>query len=87
MNADLELNQLTLTGAISLLTYLQYAQFQQQALEAGAIAATLCNMLSQLNQQYPGLAAGYGWQEISTPALHSPAMDQPARTIAHSQAA
>lgn len=87
MDAYCDLDQLTLTGAISLLTYLQYAQFQQQALDAGAIAATLCQMLSQINQQCPGLVAGYGWQEISTPAIHTPAMDQPARTISHSQAA
>ncbi|HIK43020.1 hypothetical protein [Thermoleptolyngbya sp. M55_K2018_002] len=72
MNANSELNQLTLTGAMSLLTYLQYAQFQQQALEAGAIAATLCEMLNQLHQQYPGIADDYGWQPTDAPALPMP---------------
>lgn len=74
---NLELNQLTLTGAISLLTYLQYAQFQRQALEAGAIAATLCELLNQLHQQYPDIAADYGWQPTDAPAI----------PIAHSHAA
>lgn len=69
MNTDLELDQLTLTGAISLLTYLQYAQFQQQALESGAIAATLCELLSQLHHKYPGIAAEYGWQPMDAPAV------------------
>ncbi|MFQ3618282.1 MAG: hypothetical protein SNJ57_13565 [Cyanobacteriota bacterium] len=75
MNAEFELKQLTLTGAIGLLTYLltylQYAQFQQQAPEAGAIAATLCEMLSQINQQYPDIIAEYGWQPIDAPAACS----------------
>lgn len=87
MDTHHDLDQLTLTGAISLLTYLQYAQFQNRALEPGAIAATLCEMLSQLNQQYPDLAADYGWQEINPPVANTPMVKQPTRPMAHSQAA
>ncbi|WP_448602656.1 hypothetical protein [Thermoleptolyngbya sp.] len=77
MDTYRDLDQLTLTGAISLLTYLQYAQFQRRALEPGAIAATLCEMLSQLNQQYPGITSSYGWEESCPPGVQ----------IAHSRVA
>jgi hypothetical protein len=59
------LEQLTLNGAITLLTYLQYAQHNSDLLNAEAVVATLCEMLNQLNTQYPQIAAGYGWQQTT----------------------
>ncbi|MDX2239491.1 MAG: hypothetical protein NW224_02300 [Leptolyngbyaceae cyanobacterium bins.302] len=57
-------DQLTLTGAMSLLTYLQYSQLSPSSVKAAAIAATLCEMLSQLEDAFPGITKEYGWEKI-----------------------
>jgi hypothetical protein len=42
------LEQLTLNGSITLLTYLQCAQLTNDSVNARAVAAALCEMLNQL---------------------------------------
>ncbi|XGV95094.1 MAG: hypothetical protein ACAF41_20395 [Leptolyngbya sp. BL-A-14] len=60
----LALEQLTLNGAVTLLTYLQHARLEDETTGTIAIAATLCEMLSQLEAMYPGITTHYGWQQI-----------------------
>ena len=61
----LAIEQLTLNGAMTLLTYLQHSRLEDEAMGATAIAALLCEMLNQLESLYPGIANAYGWQQIS----------------------
>ena len=61
----LAIEQLTLNGAVTLLTYLQHSRLEDEAMGAIAIAAMLCEMLNQLEALYPGFARSYGWQPIS----------------------
>jgi hypothetical protein len=57
-------DQLTLNGAMTLLSYLQCAHLSPSHLKATAIAATLCEMLSQLEAEFPGITHEYGWEKI-----------------------
>lgn len=59
------LEQLTLNGAMTLLSYLQYAQTVHNQVKAEAIAAVLCEMLSQLETTFPGITQEYGWEKVS----------------------
>ena len=58
----LAIEQLTLNGAVTLLTYLQHSRLEDEAMGAIAIAALLCEMLNQLESLYPGIVSDYGWQ-------------------------
>jgi hypothetical protein len=58
------LEQLTLSGAMTLLTYLQYSGVEHEQVRAEAVAAALCEMLSQLEADFPGYAERYGWTKI-----------------------
>ncbi len=58
------LEYLTLSGAMTLLTYLQYARISDQQLQAQAVVGTLCEMLSQLEINFPGVAEEYGWTKV-----------------------
>ena len=60
-----DLEQLTLNGAITLLTYLQCAQTIHNQVKAEAIAAVLCEMLSQLETYFPGITQEYGWEKVT----------------------
>lgn len=72
----LVLEQLTLNGAVTLLTYLQHDRLKDEAIGAVAIAATLCEMLSQLEATYPGTTGNYGWQQVhSDGVLESASVD------------
>ncbi len=55
------LEQLTLNGAMTLLSYLQYSSFEHEQVRAEAVAAALCEMLTQLEADFPGYAERYGW--------------------------
>ncbi len=55
------LEQLTLNGAMTLLTYLQYSGCEHEQVRAEAVAAALCEMLTQLEAAFPGYAERYGW--------------------------
>lgn len=57
-------DQLTLNGAMTLLSYLQCAHLSPTSIKAAAIAATLCEMLSQLETEFPGITREYGWEKI-----------------------
>lgn len=59
------LEKLTLDGAVSLLTYLQCRGLQDEYLGATALAATLCEMLNQIEATYPGITDIYGWRKTS----------------------
>lgn len=61
------LKQLTLDGAVSLLTYLQFDCMTDEKLGAMALTATLCEMLNQLNENYPGIVDIYGWRKMAHP--------------------
>jgi hypothetical protein len=61
----MSVEQLTLTGALTLLTYLQYSHFDDQGINADAVTATLCEMLTQLDTKHPGISSEYGWQKIA----------------------
>lgn len=56
--------QLTLNGAMALLSYLQCSHLSPAHIKAAAIAATLCEMLSQLETEFPGITHEYGWEKI-----------------------
>ncbi|GEM_PF-6626981 len=64
----LALEQLTLNGAMTLLTYLQHSRLEDESAGAVAIAALLCEMLNQLEMVHPGVATNYGWQRTSEPS-------------------
>lgn len=57
-------DQLTLNGAATLLSYLQCAHLSPAHIQAAAIAATLCELLSQLETDFPGITREYGWEKI-----------------------
>ncbi|UBF28024.1 hypothetical protein K9N68_09070 [Kovacikia minuta CCNUW1] len=59
------LEQLALSGATTLLTYLQCDRLQDEDLAATAIAATLCEMLNQIEATHPGITDDYGWKKIA----------------------
>jgi hypothetical protein len=59
------LEQLALSGATTLLTYLQYDRLEDETLAATAIAATLCELLNQLEAAHPGVTDEYGWKRIA----------------------
>jgi hypothetical protein len=68
------LEQLTMNGAITLLTHLQYSNATENPVNAEALAAALCMMLNQLEADFPGTVASYGWIKnplSSYPTLHS----------------
>ena len=73
----LAIEQLTLNGAMTLLTYLQHSRLEDEAIGAIAISAMLCEMLNQLEDLHPGVASDYGWQPISptTGIVDSPSID------------
>jgi hypothetical protein len=85
------LEQLTLSGATTLLTYMQCAHLTNNELNASALAATLCEMLNQLEEFQPGVAHNYGWSKseslpedvyqewefIGTDSEHYPDFDLP----------
>jgi hypothetical protein len=58
------LEQLTLNGAMTLLSYLQYSGMEHQQIRAEAVAAALCAMLTQLESDFPGYAERYGWTKM-----------------------
>lgn len=60
-----DLEQLTLNGAMTLLSYLQCAQTIHNRVKAEAIAAVLCEILSQLETNFPGIAQEYGWEKVT----------------------
>lgn len=60
------LEQLTLNGSITLLTYLQYAQLTDDSMNASAVAAALCEMLNQLESIQPGITYDYGWRKVNS---------------------
>ncbi len=59
------LEKLTLNGAMTLLTYLQYSSLEQEQVRAEAVAAALCEMLTQLEADFPGYAERYGWTKAA----------------------
>lgn len=58
------LEQLALSGATTLLTYLQCDRLTDEGVGADAIAATLCELLNQLESDYPGVTDSFGWQKV-----------------------
>lgn len=58
------LEQLALSGATTLLTYLQCDRLTDESVGADAIAATLCELLNQLESDYPGVTDSYGWHKV-----------------------
>lgn len=58
------LEQLTLNGATTLLTYLQCTRLTNEGIGAEALAATLCEMLNQIEAEHPGITHGYGWEKV-----------------------
>lgn len=58
------LEQLTLNGALTLLSYLQCSRQQHELLKADAIAVALCEMLTQPEDSFPGVAR-YSWTEAT----------------------
>ncbi|HEY9647529.1 MAG TPA: hypothetical protein V6C88_14225 [Chroococcidiopsis sp.] len=58
------LEQITLNAALTLQSYLQHADASEEALTPEAIASTLCDMLSQLNSQYPDITTDFGWRPV-----------------------
>lgn len=56
------LKELALRGARNLFSYIENADLEDEV-GAEAIAATLCQLLIELEQQHPGIAAHYGWHE------------------------
>lgn len=65
------LEQLTLNGATTLLTYLQCARLTNEGIGAEALAATLCEMLNQIEATHPGITQGYGWKKVISPETSS----------------
>ncbi|MGA7932789.1 MAG: hypothetical protein WCA35_04355 [Kovacikia sp.] len=61
----MDLEQLALTGATTLLTYLQYDRLENEVLAATAIAGTLCELLNQLESAYPNVTNDYGWKKVA----------------------
>ncbi|MCL6436093.1 MAG: hypothetical protein K6T90_18155 [Leptolyngbyaceae cyanobacterium HOT.MB2.61] len=60
------LEQLTLNGSITLLTYLQCAQLTNDSVNARAVAAALCEMLNQLESIQPGITYDSGWRKVNS---------------------
>lgn len=60
-----QVEQLTLNGAMTLLSYLQCSQVSPTDLQVEAVAGTLCEMLSQLENNFPGITKEYGWEKIT----------------------
>jgi len=60
------LEQLALSGATTLLTYLQCDHLEDESLAATAIAGTLCEMLNQLEATHPGVTNDYGWKKVAS---------------------
>ena len=56
------LEQLTLRGATTLLSYLQHHRLENEDLGAIALAGTLCELLNQLDLAYPGVSENFGWE-------------------------
>lgn len=65
------LEKLTLNGAMTLLTYLQYSGLEHEQVRAEAVAAALCEMLTQLEADFPGYAERYGWTKTASLELES----------------
>ncbi len=59
----MNLEDLALSGATNLLTFLQYDRLDDQGLGASALAGTLCELLNQLESIQPGVTDVYGWQK------------------------
>lgn len=59
-------DQLSLSGAMTLLSYLQHSHLASTEVKAEAIVATLCEMLSQLEDNFPGITKEYGWEKTIT---------------------
>ncbi|PSB28145.1 hypothetical protein C7B82_14985 [Stenomitos frigidus ULC18] len=58
----LAIEQLTLNGAMTLLTYLQHSRLEDETTGVIAITAMLCEMLNQVESLHPGITSEYGWQ-------------------------
>lgn len=69
----LALEQLTLNGAVTLLTYLQHARLEDETAGAIAVAANLCEILNQLEAMHPGITSHYGWQQVPLDSSIDPA--------------
>jgi hypothetical protein len=76
------LEKLTLNGAMTLLTYLQYSGLEHEQVRAEAVAAALCEMLTQLEADFPGYAEQYGWTKVAS--LTRPAAARQTATLQHS---
>ncbi len=61
------LEQLALSTAQTLLTYLQYACLKDEAVGAEALAAVFCEALTQLEDQFPSKADQFGWTKVGAP--------------------
>lgn len=71
------LEQLTLNGAMTLLTYLQYSGLEHEQVRAEAVAAALCEMLTQLEADFPGYAERYGWTKVTPERRQVAVMETP----------
>jgi hypothetical protein len=60
------LEELALSGATNLLTFLQYDRLNNQEMGAIALAGTLCELLNQLESIQPGVSDPYGWQKADS---------------------
>ena len=58
------IEKLTLSGALTLLTYVQHSRLEEKKLDEKAVIAVLCEMLSQISTEKPGITAEYGWHRI-----------------------
>ncbi|MBW4521259.1 MAG: hypothetical protein KME16_16365 [Scytolyngbya sp. HA4215-MV1] len=58
------IEKLTLSGALTLLTYVQHSRLEEKRLDAKAVTAVLCEMLSQISIEKPGITKEYGWQKV-----------------------
>jgi hypothetical protein len=65
---DTSLKELALRGARNLFSYVENTNLEDET-GAEAIAATLCLLLVELEQQHPGIATHYGWHEMP---VHEP---------------
>lgn len=65
------LERLTLDSATALLNCLQYSYLKSDHasdyLTAKVLAAALCDVLSQLEKDFPGVVEEYGWIANGTP--------------------
>lgn len=66
------LEQITLNGAMTILSYLQYSQANLEQVNAEGLVATLCEMLTQVENTYPGITEEYGWVQSQRPIAKQP---------------